>query len=105
MQAKPHSVHPPHPPGNEIYRDGKLSVWEVDGAKNHVCARVCYSIPGDSPLYSHLQTYCQQLCLLARLFLNTKTVSAEVDPFLFYILTEWDEYGAHMVGYFSKVGL
>ena len=56
-------------------------------------------------MYSHLQTYCQQLCLLARLFLNTKTVSAEVDPFLFYILTEWDEYGAHMVGYFSKVGL
>lgn len=25
-----------HPPGNEIYRDGILSVFEVDGRKNKV---------------------------------------------------------------------
>ena len=23
-----------HPPGDEIYRDGSVSVWEVDGRKN-----------------------------------------------------------------------
>ena len=26
-----------HPPGDEIYRDGTVSVWEVDGRKNKVC--------------------------------------------------------------------
>ena len=25
-----------HPPGDEIYRDGKLSIFEVDGRKNPV---------------------------------------------------------------------
>jgi hypothetical protein len=25
-----------HPPGDEIYRDGTVSVWEVDGRKNKV---------------------------------------------------------------------
>jgi len=28
-----------HPPGNEIYRNGTLSVFEVDGKKNKVCNR------------------------------------------------------------------
>ena len=27
----------------------------------------------------------------------------DVQPFLFYVLTEWDDRGAHIVGYFSKV--
>ncbi len=26
----------------------------------------------------------------------------DVDPFLFYIMCEYDEYGYHIVGYFSK---
>ena len=26
-----------HPPGDEIYRDGKISVFEVDGRKSKVC--------------------------------------------------------------------
>jgi GNAT superfamily N-acetyltransferase len=35
--------------------------------------------------------------------LDHKTLHVDVQPFLFYVLTEWDEYGAHIVGYFSKV--
>jgi histone acetyltransferase MYST1 len=71
-----------HPPGNEIYREGELSVFEVDGKKQRV--------------------YCQNLCLLSKLFLDHKTLYYDVDPFYFYILTECDEQGAHVVGYFSK---
>ncbi|CAH2354903.1 histone acetyltransferase Sas3p [[Candida] railenensis] len=76
-----------HPPGIEIYRDQKqkLSVWEVDGRKN-----------------IH---YCQNLCLLAKLFLNSKTLYYDVEPFIFYVLTEidsQDESKYHFVGYFSK---
>jgi len=71
-----------HPPGNEIYRSGTLSVFEVDGKKNKI--------------------YCQNLCLLAKLFLDHKTLYYDVEPFLFYIMTECDSRGCHMVGYFSK---
>lgn len=49
-----------------------------------------------------LQIYCQNLCLLGKLFLDTKTLYYDVEPFLFYVLTEWDQYGAHFAGYFSK---
>jgi len=42
------------------------------------------------------------LCLLSKLFLDHKTLYFDVDPFLFYVLCEVDEYGAHIVGYFSK---
>lgn len=71
-----------HPPGDEIYRDGKYSFFEVDGRKNPV--------------------YCQNLCLLAKLFLGSKTLYYDVEPFLFYVMTENDQYGCHFVGYFSK---
>ncbi|KAI8853131.1 acyl-CoA N-acyltransferase [Chytridium lagenaria] len=43
-----------HPPGNEIYRDGNISIFEVDGRKNKI--------------------YCQNLCLLAKMFLDHKTL-------------------------------
>lgn len=81
-----------HPPGDEIYRDKvinpetgaetTLSFFEVDGRRN--------------PLY------CQNLCLLAKLFLGSKTLYYDVEPFLFYIMTENDDFGCHFVGYFSK---
>ncbi|GLV45942.1 males absent on the first [Carabus blaptoides fortunei] len=70
------------PLGKEIYRKGTLSVYEVDG-KDH-------------------KVYCQNLCLLAKLFLDHKTLYFDVEPFLFYILCEVDKHGAHIVGYFSK---
>ncbi|KFA76395.1 hypothetical protein S40288_04800 [Stachybotrys chartarum IBT 40288] len=71
-----------HPPGDEIYRQGSVSVFEVDGRKNPV--------------------YCQNLCLLAKLFLGSKTLYYDVEPFLFYVLCEYDSCGYHFVGYFSK---
>lgn len=71
-----------HPPGDEIYRSQSISVFEVDGRKNPV--------------------YCQNLCLLAKLFLGSKTLYYDVEPFLFYVMTEYDELGCHFVGYFSK---
>ena len=47
--------------------------------------------------------YCQNLCLLAKLFLDHKTLYYDVEPFLFYVLTFNDGEGCHLVGYFSKV--
>ena len=71
------------PPGKEIYRKGSLSVFEVNGSDHKI--------------------YCQNLCLLAKLFLDHKTLYFDVEPFLFYVLTEVDRQGCHIVGYFSKV--
>ncbi|XP_022823314.1 histone acetyltransferase KAT6B-like isoform X1 [Spodoptera litura] len=71
-----------HPPATEIYRCGDISVFEVDGNANKI--------------------YCQNLCLLAKLFLDHKTLYYDVEPFLFYVLTKNDSKGCHLVGYFSK---
>lgn len=71
-----------HPPGNEIYRNGNLSMFEVDGFEERI--------------------YCQNLCYIAKLFLDHKTLYFDVDPFLFYVLCEGDDRGFHPVGYFSK---
>eukprot|EP00960_Hanusia_phi_P065718 766195-Hanusia_phi.AAC.5 len=49
-----------HPPGDEIYRDGNISMFEVDGKKAKI--------------------YCQSLCLLSKLFLDHKTLYYDVDP-------------------------
>lgn len=71
-----------HPPGNEIYRDEKVSFFEIDGRNQ--------------------RTWCRNLCLLSKLFLDHKTLYYDVDPFLFYCMTRRDELGHHLVGYFSK---
>lgn len=71
-----------HPPGNEIYRDDEVSFFETDGRRQ--------------------RTWCRNLCLLSKLFLDHKTLYYDVDPFLFYSMTERDEYGHHLIGYFSK---
>jgi len=42
------------------------------------------------------------LCLLAKLFLDHKTLFYDTDPFLFYVMCECDDFGYHIVGYFSK---
>lgn len=70
------------PPGEEIYRHDNVTVFEVDGKQERV--------------------YCQNLCLLAKLFLDHKTLYYDTDPFYFYIVCQVDEYGSHIVGYFSK---
>jgi hypothetical protein len=36
------------------------------------------------------------------MFLDHKTLYYDVEPFLFYIMTEKDDEGCHLVGYFSK---
>lgn len=74
-----------HPPGEEVYRKDKISVWEVDGKR--------------------YKQYCQNLCLLAKFFLDHKTLYYDVEPFLFYVMTMYDSEGCHTVGYFSKVRL
>lgn len=71
-----------HPPGIEIYRKDSISVFKIDGRKNRI--------------------YAQNLCLLAKLFLDHKTLYYDTDPFLFYVMTEFDDRGFHIVGYFSK---
>eukprot|EP00894_Picocystis_sp_ML_P000757 jgi/Pico_ML_1/51274/g2333.t1 len=90
------------PPGMKIYQaaspflraeDGKpdeqdgtqgpISVYEIDGSINKL--------------------YCQNLCLLAKLFLDHKTLYFDVDPFMFYVLTQKEPSGKdQLVGYFSK---
>uniref|UniRef100_A0A3Q4GV77 Histone acetyltransferase n=1 Tax=Neolamprologus brichardi TaxID=32507 RepID=A0A3Q4GV77_NEOBR len=52
--------------------------------------------------YPEEYIYCQNLCLLAKLFLDHKTLYYDVEPFLFYVMTEADNTGCHLVGYFSK---
>lgn len=71
-----------HPPGNEIYRDDNVSFFEIDGRRQ--------------------RTWCRNLCLLSKLFLDHKTLYYDVDPFLFYCMTARTEHGHHLVGYFSK---
>ena len=54
---------------------------------------------------NELQRYAQNLCLLAKCFLDHKTLYYDTDPFLFYVMTEHDSKGCHIVGYFSKVSV
>ncbi|PSR90612.1 histone acetyltransferase ESA1-like protein [Coniella lustricola] len=71
-----------HPPGNEIYRDDLISFYEIDGRRQ--------------------RTWCRNLCLISKMFLDHKTLYYDVDPFLFYVMTCRDDKGCHLLGYFSK---
>ncbi|KAG6018293.1 Histone acetyltransferase [Claviceps pusilla] len=71
-----------HPPGNEIYRDDYVSFFEIDGRRQ--------------------RTWCRNLCLLSKMFLDHKTLYYDVDPFLFYVMASRTDKGCHIVGYFSK---
>ena len=77
----------PAPPGTEIYRQDNLSFFEVDGEIH--------------------KRFCQNLCLLSKLFLDHKTIFRDVSPFLFYLLYQWVTEGSKgphwgFIGYFSK---
>lgn len=54
---------------------------------------------------AHFKLFCQNLCLLARLFLESKVICFNVSEFLFYVLTEYEENQSkeRFIGYFSKV--
>ncbi|RWS11547.1 histone acetyltransferase KAT7-like protein [Dinothrombium tinctorium] len=84
LVLKRHMMKCPYhcPPGDEIYRKGNISIFEIDGEKN--------------------KFYCRNLCLVAKLFLDHKTLYYDVEPFKFYIMTEFDSEGFHIIGYFSK---
>ncbi|XP_033129428.1 LOW QUALITY PROTEIN: histone acetyltransferase of the MYST family 1 [Brassica rapa] len=72
-------------PGDEIFQSSILSVFEIYGKKDRV--------------------YAQNLCYLAKLFLDQETLYYDVDLFMFYIMCESVNVmigGRHMVGYFSK---
>lgn len=71
-----------HPPGNEIYRHEDISFYEIDGRRQMV--------------------WCRNLCLLSKCFLDHKTLYYDVDPFLYYVMVQRDDAGAHIIGYFSK---
>jgi len=59
-----------------------VCIFEVDGRKN--------------------ATYCENLCLLAKCFLDHKNCDYDTTPFIFYVMCEYEELGAHLVGFFSK---
>ncbi|KAI4528507.1 hypothetical protein K525DRAFT_260096 [Schizophyllum commune Loenen D] len=71
-----------HPPGNEIYRHEDISFYEIDGKRQ--------------------LTWCRNLSLLSKCFLDHKTLYYDVTPFLYYVMAQRDSTGCHMVGYFSK---
>jgi histone acetyltransferase MYST1 len=75
--------HARGPPGKLIYKDTtNMAMFEIDGQDHKI--------------------YCQNLCLLSKLFLDHKTLYYDVDPFMFYVLCEVTDIGYHIVGYFSK---
>ncbi|VDO44129.1 unnamed protein product [Haemonchus placei] len=57
-----------NPPGEAIYEEGDIKVYEVFGALQ--------------------KFYCQRLCLLAKLFIDHKTLCFDVENFIFYLLCE-----------------
>ena len=80
--AKAPELHPDCISGGHL-QPKQLSVFEVDGSESKI--------------------YCQCLCLLAKLFLDHKTLYYDVDPFLFYVLCEESDNGdATLAGFFSK---
>lgn len=82
-----------HPPGKLIYdqplteegQNDKLRVYEIDGSQHKL--------------------YCQYLCLLAKLFLDHKTLYFDVNLFMFYVVCRAGPLNTQVVGYFSKVRL
>ncbi|KXN91020.1 Histone acetyltransferase ESA1 [Leucoagaricus sp. SymC.cos] len=71
-----------HPPGNEIYRHEDISFYEIDGKRQ--------------------LTWCRNLSLLSKCFLDHKTLYYDVTPFMYYVMAKRDSAGCHVIGYFSK---
>ena len=69
-------------------------------AKTWVClskALCCALGEGSECIHRTWQVYCQNLCLLSKLFLDHKTLYYDVDPFLFYIFCEVDDEGCDQI--------
>ena len=70
-----------------IYKDHDVAMFEVDGFMQRM--------------------YCENLCLISKLFLDHKTLRYDCSPFRYYVLCEPrsgvnSEFSFHIVGYFSK---
>ena len=70
-----------------IYKDHDVAMFEVDGFLQRM--------------------YCENLCLISKLFLDHKTLRYDCSPFRYYVLCEPrsggnSEFSFHIVGYFSK---
>ncbi|KAJ2162288.1 K(lysine) acetyltransferase [Coemansia sp. RSA 552] len=82
-----HCCDSPFPRGRRVYEDATSALYEIDG-KEHML-------------------YCQNLCLLSKLFLDQKTIYYDIGSFLFYVLLSKRVGPAGaldftFVGYFSK---
>eukprot|EP01063_Lacrimia_lanifica_P018803 TRINITY_DN25748_c0_g1_i1.p1 TRINITY_DN25748_c0_g1~~TRINITY_DN25748_c0_g1_i1.p1 ORF type:complete len:440 (+),score=159.93 TRINITY_DN25748_c0_g1_i1:191-1510(+) len=89
-----------HPPGCEIFRRDDWSIWEVDGGESDeeeregAAAKQWEAVVPREHLCLHLtealyrERYCHSLCLLARLFLDTKLNRYGSGPFRFFVLTQ-----------------
>ncbi|CAF0851118.1 unnamed protein product [Adineta steineri] len=72
------------PPGCLIYSQNDVNLFEVLGWK--------------------AQTYCEDLCLIATLFIESKVEIKNVHRFRFYVLTvSHDDNRYHFAGFFSKL--
>ena len=60
-----------------------------------------YSLVDGNGDYSQ-RVYAENISYIAKLFLDHKTLYFDVTPFYFYVVTEYDDQGYHLVGYFSK---
>ena len=83
-----------HPPGDEIYRQPEVRATDSTISREQLSM---FEIDGTAAT-----TYCQNLCLVAKLFLDHKTLYYDVEAFYFYVLTEKHDDGYRIVGYFSK---
>ena len=88
------------PPGKEIYLQYIPEKDQIIGPFGRkIVSNSVWEIHGDQQ-----KLYCQNLCLLAKLFLDHKSIYFDVSPFKFFILTENDNNGqSHLVSYVRYV--
>ena len=73
-------------------------IWVIQSAINWITHFITLLKDG-----SNSKTYCRNLCLLSKLFLDSKTMFYDVEPFWFYVLIEKKRGDVFTtVGYFSK---
>ena len=86
------------PPGKKVYEMNISPDKSTSQKENRISTSISiYEIKGNEQ-----KLYCQNLCLIAKLFLDHKSIYFDVSPFKFYVLFEKDNNGYHIVGYFSK---
>ena len=102
------------PPGNEIYRDDKVSVFEVAGAGSgsQKAGNDSQKVATEQQVITEIQAspqgsleerlYSENLCLISKLFIDHKNVTNDCTPFIFYVLVQHGPGRQTVAGYFSK---